>query len=87
MNIVHCTENHSTLWDDFVMQNEMATFYHRFAWKVINEKCFGHKTFYLAVDRGKSTARDFPNHLSKKPVVWKNTLLHAFHESWGALRL
>ena len=30
------------------MQHEMATFYHRFSWKEINESSFGHETFYLA---------------------------------------
>lgn len=48
MNVIHCTSSYSTQWDDFVMRHEMATFYHRFAWKEINEKCFGHQTFYLA---------------------------------------
>ncbi|MCB1825695.1 MAG: FemAB family PEP-CTERM system-associated protein [Candidatus Competibacteraceae bacterium] len=60
MNIIHCTPSHSTQWDDFVMQYEMATFYHRFAWKEINEKCFGHKTFYLAAIEGNQLRGIFP---------------------------
>lgn len=60
MNIVLCTENHSTQWDDFAMNNEMATFYHRFAWKEINEKCFGHQTFYLAAIDGSQLRGIFP---------------------------
>lgn len=60
MNIVHCTQNHSTEWDEFVMQDPLTTFYHRFAWKEINEQCFGHKAFYLAAIDGSRVSGIFP---------------------------
>ena len=60
MDIVHCTQGHAARWDDYAMQNETATFYHRFAWKDINEKCFGHRTFYLAAVDGNDFRGIFP---------------------------
>lgn len=53
MDIILCEQDHSLLWDAFVLRHEAASFYHRFAWKGINERCFGHETFYLAaIDNG-----------------------------------
>jgi FemAB-related protein (PEP-CTERM system-associated) len=60
MDIVHCTQDHSSRWDDYALRNETATFYHRFAWKDINEKCFGHPTFYLAAIDGNEVRGIFP---------------------------
>ncbi len=60
MDIVYCTQSDSARWDDYLMQNEMATFYHRFSWKEINEKCFGHQTFYLAAVDGGELRGIFP---------------------------
>lgn len=60
MRIIHCTPDHSIQWDDFVMQNDSATFYHLFAWKEINEKCFGHQTFYVAAIDGNQVRGIFP---------------------------
>src|SRR3990170_2483929 len=54
MKILHCTEAQSTAWDDFLEEAPGASFYHLFAWKEINEKSFGHRTFYLAaIDDGR----------------------------------
>ena len=36
------------LWEDYVGGAPDASFYHRYAWKQINESEFGHRTFYLA---------------------------------------
>ena len=60
MDIVHCTQGHAARWDDYAMQSEAATFYHRFAWKEINEQCFGHRTFYLAAVDGNEFRGIFP---------------------------
>lgn len=34
-------------WDDFLATQTSASFYHRYAWKRINEQQFGHRTFFL----------------------------------------
>jgi len=60
MDIVHCTQGHAARWDDYAMQSEAASFYHRFAWKDINEQCFGHRTFYLAAVDGDDFRGIFP---------------------------
>ncbi len=71
MDIVHCTQGHSARWDDYAMQNETATFYHRFAWKDINEKCFGHRTFYLAAVDGNGFRGIFPIVFLKSRIFGK----------------
>ena len=38
-------------WDTFVYSHPEATFFHRAAWKTVLELAFGHKTFYLFVER------------------------------------
>lgn len=34
-------------WDDFILQNPNATFYHQIGWKNVVEKTYGHKPCYL----------------------------------------
>jgi len=60
MEIVRCNETHAARWDEFVLRNETATFYHRFGWKEVNEKCFGHETYFLAAMDGSDVRGVFP---------------------------
>lgn len=60
MKIVYCNREHSQLWDSFLQNHESASFYHLFGWKEINERSFGHKTFYLAAMDGKRVLGVFP---------------------------
>jgi FemAB-related protein (PEP-CTERM system-associated) len=48
MKVVHCDASHAARWDAFVAASPAASFYHRFAWKAINEEMLGHQTAYLA---------------------------------------
>ncbi|MBL8135090.1 MAG: FemAB family PEP-CTERM system-associated protein [Acidobacteria bacterium] len=53
MTIVRCDESHAPAWAQFVSSNERASVYHRWEWRAINERAFGHETVYLAaLDRG-----------------------------------
>jgi FemAB-related protein (PEP-CTERM system-associated) len=38
-------------WDSFLDSRPDGTYYQRYGWKDINEKCFGHKTYYLVARR------------------------------------
>ena len=41
-------------WDHYVQNHPASTFYHRYEWKEVIEKSFGHKTYYLmANDKSK----------------------------------
>ena len=41
------TDADASRWDEFVMACPEATFFHRFGWKTIMEKAFGHRTHFL----------------------------------------
>lgn len=71
MEIVHCTPSHAPLWDDFVMRNASASFYHRFAWKAINETCFGHSAFFLLARDGDDVRGIFPIVLVRSRIFGK----------------
>jgi FemAB-related protein (PEP-CTERM system-associated) len=51
VDIVYCTDGDAARWDEFLDGRGDASFYHRFAWKGINERCFGHACHYLAALR------------------------------------
>jgi len=60
LRIVNCTTAEAARWDEFLRTQPTASFYHRFAWKDINEKNFGHQTFFLAALRGEHMVGVFP---------------------------
>lgn len=47
-------------WDAFVAACPAATFFHRFGWKEVIEKSFGHKTYFLIAERGSAVAGILP---------------------------
>lgn len=56
MRIVSCDASHAAAWNQWVGSAPRASFYHRFEWKALNERCFGHATAYLAAeDAGRIT--------------------------------
>jgi len=48
MNFIRCDGEHGVGWNEFVQNSTRASFYHRFEWRELNERCFGHETAYLA---------------------------------------
>jgi FemAB-related protein (PEP-CTERM system-associated) len=61
MKIVHCDASHAAAWDAFVAAAPTASFYHRFAWKGINESMLRHRTAFLAaLDDSGAFAGIFP---------------------------
>lgn len=55
-----CTDAEAARWDEFLGAQASGSFYHRFAWKDINERNFGHQTFFLAAQRGDRIVGVFP---------------------------
>ncbi len=55
-----CTPADASRWDEFLAAHPSGSFYHRFAWKDINERNFGHETFFLAAWRGDRLVGVFP---------------------------
>ncbi|MCC7032944.1 MAG: FemAB family PEP-CTERM system-associated protein [Acidobacteria bacterium] len=54
MAIIRCDDAHRSRWNAFTLGSPRASFYHRWEWREINERCFGHATTYLAaVDDGR----------------------------------
>ena len=39
-------------WDDFVVSEKSATFFHLSGWKRVIERAFAHRTYYLIAERG-----------------------------------
>jgi FemAB-related protein (PEP-CTERM system-associated) len=48
MQIVRCDDSHHKQWNEFVDRTPEASFYHRFEWRSLNRRCFGHESSYLA---------------------------------------
>lgn len=71
MKVVYCDNSYSTLWDTFLKDNESSSFYQLFGWKEVNEKSFGHKTFYLASLEGERIRGVFPMVYIKSRMMGK----------------
>ena len=41
----------AAMWDAYVHSHPQATLYHRYGWRNVIEKTYGHKTYYLAAIR------------------------------------
>ena len=60
MRIVRCDRSHDAGWNQFVHACSRASFYHRAEWRDINERCFGHRTAFLAALDGDRFVGVFP---------------------------
>jgi FemAB-related protein (PEP-CTERM system-associated) len=60
MKIIRCDDTLAGAWDAFVASSPHASFYHRYAWRAINERQLGHRSFYLAAMDGSRVAGIFP---------------------------
>jgi FemAB-related protein (PEP-CTERM system-associated) len=54
MRVIRCDENQSKAWDSFIREQQAGSFYHLFNWKGVNERSFGHETFYLTAVEGET---------------------------------
>lgn len=50
--IREATESDAARWDAFVVGCPEATFFHRFGWREVVTRAFGHRTHYLLAERG-----------------------------------
>jgi FemAB-related protein (PEP-CTERM system-associated) len=71
VDIIHCTDSDARRWDDFVASCSEGSFYHRYAWRAINEKCFGHESYYLAAVDGGEIRGLFPLVLLRSRIFGK----------------
>ncbi len=60
MHIIPCDGADAERWNAFVDACPRATFYHRFEWRAINERSFGHESAYLAAIDGDRIVGVFP---------------------------
>jgi FemAB-related protein (PEP-CTERM system-associated) len=60
MRVIHCDASHREAWDAFVDTAPRASFYHRFAWKDVNEQVLGRRSTYLAAMDGSTIVGIFP---------------------------
>src|SRR5690349_11755534 len=51
ISLVSCTDADAQRWDAFVSASADGSFYHRFAWRKLNELSLGHRSFYLGAQR------------------------------------
>ncbi|MFN0314993.1 MAG: FemAB family XrtA/PEP-CTERM system-associated protein [Burkholderiales bacterium] len=52
MQVTEAAQRDRDRWDAFVHTCPEATFFHRFGWKPLIERVFGHRTFFLMAERG-----------------------------------
>lgn len=60
MRVIRCDSSHQEQWNAFVHACPRASFYHRWEWRDINQRCFGHQTEYLAAVDGDRFVGVFP---------------------------
>jgi FemAB-related protein (PEP-CTERM system-associated) len=60
MRIIRSDASSHAAWNAFVHASPRASFYHRAEWQDINERCFGHRTAYLAAVEGDRVVGVFP---------------------------
>jgi FemAB-related protein (PEP-CTERM system-associated) len=60
IKIIHCSDDHQIIWDNFLDYQSDASFYHLYYWRAINKTNFGHKTYYLAATNNDSFIGIFP---------------------------
>ncbi len=68
MDITILSDSNRNDWAEFVQAHPEATFYHRWEWRTVMEKCFGHKTYYLM-------ARDAGRTVGVLPLIHIKSLL------------
>lgn len=49
--IIHCSDSDAADWNNFLDNCPTGNFYQRFEWKGINERAFGHRCDFLALER------------------------------------
>lgn len=68
LRVVDCDDRWREAWDGYVARSPQAAFYHRHAWRDINARQFGHRTFALGAVAGDRL-------VGLLPIVHVHTLL------------
>lgn len=78
IEIITANSSNSSAWDQYVDNNPEATLYHRYGWKEVVERTYGHKTYCLmAVKKQKKTTG------AEDCVVGILLLIHLKHIIFG----
>ena len=65
-------------WDAFVVQNDSATFFHRYGWATVIEQTFGHTARYLLAERDGTLAGVLPLIHKRSPLFGDALISNAF---------
>jgi FemAB-related protein (PEP-CTERM system-associated) len=77
-------ESNYSRWDRFVQENNDATFFHQAGWKVVIEKGFGHKTFFLYIEKEGTITGILPLvHINS--LIFGNTLVSIAPGVYGGI--
>jgi FemAB-related protein (PEP-CTERM system-associated) len=71
-------------WDNFVQATADATFFHLSGWKTVIEKAFGHKVYFLYVERDGEITGIFPL-VHVKSLLFGNTLVSTAFCVYGGI--
>ena len=84
MTIDHYNEDSST-WDAFVASHNDSTNYHRYGWRKVIEKSFGHKTYYLTARDGNGEIQGLLPLTHMKSRLFGNFLVSLPFFNYGGL--
>jgi FemAB-related protein (PEP-CTERM system-associated) len=68
MKVVHADASHKAAWNRFVDEAPEGSLYHRFEWKEITERVFGHDTCWIAAEDASGIAGVLPLVRLKSPL-------------------
>lgn len=69
VTIVLCDTTDRDRWDDYVRRLSGSTMCHQFGWRQIIERTYGHRTYYLAAQRGGRIYGVLPLVLVSRPLL------------------
>lgn len=78
-------EQDAQQWDDYVLAHSAGTFFHRFGWKRIIEKTYGHKGHYLLAEQDGRLCGVFPLGQAKHLLFGHSLVSVPFCVEGGAL--
>ena len=71
IQISYCTDNNANDWNQYLESHDQANFYQKFEWKSINERNFGHKSFFITAKLEGKIVGIFPIILIKSYIFGK----------------
>src|SRR3974390_1735373 len=72
------------MWDDFVVSQAGATFFHLSGWKRVIERAFAHRTYYLIAERAGRVTGVLPLTHVRSLIFGSSLISNAFGVHGGA---